>query len=52
MKFFRRTVVAMLVLTGSATLGTSCGAVQINQIEKRIDPLETRVAVLESQVRT
>lgn len=51
MKSIQRTAVGMLALVGISTLGTSCRAIQINQLEKRVDQLETRVAVLESQVR-
>lgn len=50
MKNSLRKSVLSLTIAMSVLLGSSCRAVQINQLEKRVAQLETRVSVLESQV--
>jgi hypothetical protein len=42
-----RITLSFLLLVAAAS--TSCRAIQIHDLEKRVDSLETRVAVLESK---
>jgi hypothetical protein len=45
---FKKSTFAVLVLV--APFVSSCRAIQINQLEKRIDALESRVAAAEAKV--